>query len=213
MANGRGTRWGEHLGLPKHLIEFDGETLLRRLVRQLREQDPGSDIVISSAKPTYETEGARRHVPRANELELDRFVPELISDRVCFLYGDTLYGDAAISSIVHTPIEELDFFGDEDGIVAVRSAAPDVLLTHLAKVRELFLAGEIAACVGWQVYQSYAGLPFDEKRTGVHFHRTSGQAAGFNSPADLEAFEEWFAATPGAAAHAGFRSEQRRHAH
>lgn len=204
MANGRGTRWGRHLGLPKHLIEFDGESLLRRVVRQVREQDAASDIVISSANPAYETEGARRHAPERNELEIDRFAPELIADEVCFLYGDTLYGDAAIGRIASEPLAELDFFGEETGIVAVRSAAPDVLLAHLRRVRELFLAGEISSCVGWQVYQSYAGLPFDEKRIGGHFHRTGGSAVGFNTPDDLEAFERWVAEHPDEVAAAGF---------
>lgn len=200
MANGRGTRWGRHLGLPKHLIEFDGESLLRRVVRQVREHDAESDVVISSANPAYETQGARRHTPERNELEIDRFVPELIADEVCFLYGDTLYSDTAIDRIVREPLAELDFFGDETGIVAVRSDAPGVFLAHLRRVRELFLAGEISSCVGWQLYQSYAGLPFDEKRIDGHFHRTGGSAVGFNTPADLEAFERRSAEHPDGAA-------------
>lgn len=194
MANGLGTRWGAHLGLPKHLIEFDGETLLRRAVRQIREHEPDGDVVISSANPAYETEGARRHTPAVNEVEIDRFPPELIEENVCFLYGDTLYADAAIERIVTEPLDGIDFFGDEDGIIAVRSSSPDELRAHLARVRRLFLAGEIASCVGWQLYQSYVGLPFGGKAIGDRFHRTAGLAVGFNTPADLEAFEKWYAA-------------------
>lgn len=204
MANGRGTRWGRHLGLPKHLIEYDCESLLHRVVRQVRDLDAASDVVISAANPAYETAGARRHAPERNELEIDRFVPELITGEVCFLYGDTLYGDAAIERIVTEPLAELDFFGEEAGIVAVRTGAPGVLLAHLHRVRELFLAGEIASCVGWQVYQSYAGLPFGEKVIGDHFHRTGGSAVGFNTPDDLAAFESWVAEHPEDAAAAGF---------
>ena len=74
MANGHGTRWGGHSGIPKHLIEFEGETLLRRITRQLRALDPDAEVVISASNPDYETEGARRHTPRVNELEIDRFV-------------------------------------------------------------------------------------------------------------------------------------------
>lgn len=204
MANGRGTRWGAHLGLPKHLIEFDGETLLHRAVRQLREHDPSSDVVISASNPAYETEGARRHAPERNELEIDRFAPELIDEHVSFLYGDTLYSDHAIERIVSAPLDGIDFFGDETGIVAVRSSAPEEMLAHLARVRKLFLEGRIASCVGWQLYQSYAGLPFDEKVVGPFFHRTTGQAVGFNTPADLEAFEQWYAEASPDDGHEGF---------
>lgn len=191
MANGRGTRWNSHRGITKHLIEFRGETLLRRIVRQVLAADPGSDVVISSANPAYDTPGARRHVPVRNELELDRFVPELIDEPVCFLYGDTLYADDTIAEIIATPPAELDFFGGLSGIIAVRSAAPETFRAHLERVRELYLAGEISECRGWQVYQSYEGLPFDEIRLGPAFHRTTGRAVGFNSPSDLEAFETW----------------------
>lgn len=204
MANGRGTRWGQHLGLPKHLIEFDGETLLHRAVRQLREQDPSSDVVISASNPSYETEGARRHAPERNELEIDRFAPELIEGDVAFLYGDTLYSDPAIERIVGTPLDGMDFFGDESGIVAVRTSKPGEMRAHLERVRRLFLDGEIDSCVGWQLYQSYADLPFDEKVVGPFFHRTTGQAVGFNTPADLDAFERWYADASPDEGHRGF---------
>src|SRR5699024_9463988 len=80
MANGHGMRWGKHLGIPKHLISVDDETLIQRIVRQVRERDPNSDVVISSSNPLLETPGARRHAPQRNEIELDRFAPELVND-------------------------------------------------------------------------------------------------------------------------------------
>ncbi len=196
MANGRGTRWNAHRGITKHLIEFGGETLLRRIVRQVAAADPGSDIVISSANPAYETPGARRHVPVRNELEIDRFVPELIDVPVCFLYGDTLYDDAAIEEIATGPVRELEFFGELSGIIAVRSSAPDTFHAHLERVRSLYLAGEIAECRGWQLYQSYEGLPFGEIRLGPGFRRTMSRSVGFNTPTDLEAFEQWYRKAP-----------------
>lgn len=188
MANGRGTRWGGHTGVPKHLIEFDGETLLRRIVRQLSTIDPRAEVVISASDPRYETEGARRHVPRENEIELDRFVPELIASEVCFLYGDTLYSTPALEKIASESTDELAFFGDERAIVAVRSGDADLLHHHLHRVRSLFLAGEIASCVGWQVYQSYEGLPFDRVRIGPRFRLLEHATVGFNSPNDHQAF-------------------------
>lgn len=190
MANGRGTRWGSHSGVPKHLIEFDGETLLRRIVRQVSSLDPGAEIVISASNPMYETEGARRHTPKVNEIELDRFVPELITDEICFLYGDTLYSTSAIEQIVSTATMEIDFFGDERAIVALKSSNSELLLAHLGHVRTLFLAGKISNCVGWQVYQSYDGLPFDEPQIGPRFRVLTHATVGFNSPHEHESFDD-----------------------
>lgn len=36
LANGEGTRWHNYKGVPKQLIEIDGETILSRMVRLLR---------------------------------------------------------------------------------------------------------------------------------------------------------------------------------
>lgn len=188
MANGRGTRWGGHSGIPKHLIEFDGETLLRRIVRQVADADPGADIIISASNPAYDTEGARRHVPAVNEIELDRFVPELITDEVTFLYGDTLYSTSAIRTIVAEPTTAIDFFGDERAIVAVKSRKRELLLHHLGRVRTLFLAQEIHACKGWQVYQSYEGIPFGPIELGPRFKSIHDATVGFNTPEEYATY-------------------------
>ena len=188
MANGHGTRWAGYGGGPKHLIEFDGETLLRRMVRQLSQLDPRAEVVISASDAAYETEGARRHIPERNEIELDRFVPELITDEVCFLYGDTLYSNDALMRIVRAGTSGVDFFGDEHGIVAVRSGDADALRTHLDRVRALYVAGEIDDCKGWQLYQSYTGQPFGPPKPGAGFTVLDELAVGFNTPDEYRAF-------------------------
>lgn len=188
MANGRGTRWAQHLGKPKHLIEVEGETLLRRITRQVHEIAPGSEVIISSNSPAYETLGARRHSPLVNELEIDRFVPELFAPNVCFLYGDTYYSDEAMQEIIGEPMSGVRFFGDERGIVAVRSTDQKTLEAHFYRVRDLFLAGEIDSCVGWQLYQSYAGLEFGSPKIGPHFTRLDHHVHGFNSPDQYMSF-------------------------
>lgn len=190
MANGLGRRWGGHRGIPKHLIEFNGETLLRRIVRQVTTLDPGAEVIVSASDPRYETEGARRHTPLVNQLEIDRFVPELIVDEICFLYGDTLYSDAAMARIVSAPLRGVQFFGDERGIVAVTSADLPGLLWHLDRVRTLFLAGRIDACKGWQLYQSYEGLPFGPVEIGPTFHVLEEPTFGFNTPDDFDAVDQ-----------------------
>lgn len=198
MANGRGSRWGNYGGVPKHLVKVAGETLLERLVRQLSQLDPSGEVVVSSSNPAYETPGARRHEPAENTIELDRFVPELLVDQAWFLYGDTYYSDEALRHIIASPVTEIGFFGDERAIVAVGVSDVDLMLEHLGRVRALFLSGEISSCVGWQLYQSYAGLPFGKGIPGDKFHWVEGMTAGFNTPEQFEAFQRKFAETEGA---------------
>ena len=184
MADGNGTRWNNYHNIPKHLIEIDGETLLARTVRLLRENDARADIVITSHDPRYEVPGARRYEPQNNHLEIDRFTEELIADDVCFLYGDTFYSESVIQKIADTPAEKLLFFGNERSIVAIKVADGALFRQHVDRVRALFLAGKIEKCIGWQVYQSFEGLPFGEKTIAADYILIQDGTEDFNSPAD-----------------------------
>lgn len=59
ICAGDATRWGNYLGVPKHLIEIEGERLLDRTVRLLRERGI-TDIFIVVKRPSkkYRVEGA-----------------------------------------------------------------------------------------------------------------------------------------------------------
>ena len=184
MADGKGTRWNNYHNIPKHLIEIDGETLLTRTVRLLRENDARADIVITSHDPRYEVPGARRYEPQNNHLEIDRFTEELIADDVCFLYGDTFYSESVIQKIADTPAEKLLFFGNERSIVAIKVADGALFRQHVDRVRALFLAGKIEKCIGWQVYQSFEGLPFGEKTIAADYILIQDGTEDFNSPED-----------------------------
>ena len=61
-----------------------------------------------------------RYEPKNNVLEIDRFTAELIGDDMCFLYGDVLYSESAVRTIVSARgRESVLFFGSEKSICAV----------------------------------------------------------------------------------------------
>lgn len=184
MADGKGTRWGNYQDKPKHLIEIDGETLLGRTVRLLKEKDPECRVVITSHDKRYEFEGATRYEPKNNVLEIDRFTEELIADDICFLYGDTYYAEDAIETITGTAAEDILFFGNGRAIVAVKVSDGKLFKHHVDRVRELFLEGKIDKCIGWQVYQSFLNLPFGEKKIDTKFILLKDGTEDFNSPDD-----------------------------
>lgn len=186
MADGKGTRWNLHQGIPKHFIKVNGETLLARTVRLLRQYDPSCQVIITSHDRRYEVDGAVRYEPKNNVLEIDRFTAELIENDVCFLYGDTYYSEISAKTIVETDAEDLLFFGNERSIVAVKVADAAIFSQHVNRVRELFLAGKIDKCIGWQVYQSFTGLPFGEKTMTEKYVFLTDDTRDFNSPEDLK---------------------------
>lgn len=117
-AAGGATRWGNHLGRPKHLIEMppgSGETMLARTTRLLRKY--GADEVIITAPAvdpegcTYETKGATlfrkqdlHNRDRDNHYrQADRFLPRSLwntQGRTLMLAGDMYFCRKTIKSII-----------------------------------------------------------------------------------------------------------------
>ena len=188
MANGKGVRWDNFTDRPKHLIQINGETLLARIVRQLGQEDPGKEIIISASDTRYDVAGAQRYVPQHHQLEIDRFTYELIEDGTCFLYGDTYYTDEAIRAIVGAKGTELLFIGNRRRIFAVKVFDEGVMKGQLDRVKNLFLRGEIQDCKGWQVYQSFQGLPFGQKTITDHYLEIEDETQDFNYPQDYKDF-------------------------
>lgn len=184
MADGKGSRWKNYRDIPKHFIEVNGETIIGRCVRLIKEGDPEAEVIITSHDERYDIKGARRYEPLNNNLEVDRFTEELIEDEVCFLYGDTYYSQEAIKLIQNTCVEDVLFFGTKTSIVCVKVKKGSNFKKHVDNVRTLFLEGKISKCIGWQVYQSYAGLPFGEKQIGRDFILIEDRTEDFNSPED-----------------------------
>jgi len=188
MADGKGSRWNEYLGIPKHFVKIRGEEVILRTVRLLREMTDGeAEIIVTSHDPRYEFEGCRRHEPLNNVYEIDRFTAELIEDDMCFLYGDTYYTKESLAKIIGEETDDLLFFGNEKSIVAIRVKDADVFRAHVDRAREAFLRGETGTCKGWQVYRSFTGQPLEEKSSlEEKFVIVDENTKDINTPKDYE---------------------------
>lgn len=99
-------------GVRKQLLQVDGETLLERMVRQLRARDV-VDIVVTEPRPgTYAGLDAVCVVPPATpsngkgDHALNNVAWWSDDDRTVQLFGDTYYTDAAMDTIAgHAPRE------------------------------------------------------------------------------------------------------------
>ena len=117
MAAGEGKRWGNYKGIPKHLIEINGETLLGRTTRLLKENNV--DYIITASDERYKQYG--EVIPQSYlDCEIDRF-EEIADDEICYLYGDVYYTEEAIKTIVNTDTNEILFFGSDYEIFAVNT--------------------------------------------------------------------------------------------
>lgn len=151
MANGQCRRWNNALGVKKHLIEIEGETLLARTVRLIHKYDQNCELIIASSYESHNVSGARRHSPRRNKYELDRFCYELVCDDVCFLYGDVYYTDETIESIVQYNVHPMVFFGNERTIVAVKVQDGSVFKSLVDELFGEIYAGRLCDARGWDL--------------------------------------------------------------
>lgn len=186
MADGKGQRWRFYNDTPKHLVEIKGETVIERTIRLLRKLTSKEvEIIVTSHDPRYEFKGAKRYEPKNNFLEIDRFTDELISNDVCFLYGDTYYTENCLLTIIRSQTKELVFFGNSKSIVGIKVGNGKLFKQHIKIVKNLYLTGEIDTCIGWQVYQSYAGIEIgDNKKIDKNFIFIEDKTFDLNTPED-----------------------------
>ena len=116
MCGGRYQRWKT----PRHLIEVNGEPIVARTIRLLRENGI-NDIAIS----THDDRFARFGVPilkhdndyyavKYNDYYGDWvncFYPT--SEPVCYIFGDVLFSPEAIKTIVETKTDDIIFFASK----------------------------------------------------------------------------------------------------
>lgn len=101
LAAGSGTRWGDYRGVPKHLVEIEGEVLLERTVRQFKRYS--SDVIVVGPDERYAL-GAEVYTPTAQfGNEMDKFASSFemwSDDRTILVYGDVYFTDEAVATIM-----------------------------------------------------------------------------------------------------------------
>lgn len=102
---------------PRQLTEINGETLVGRTIRLLKENGI-NDIIITSHDKRFDNLGATRYEPKYNNYDgkkrkgywLNAFTEELLIEPVTFLFGDVYYSENAIKTIINTETESTLFF-------------------------------------------------------------------------------------------------------
>ena len=190
MADGKGKRWKNFQGIHKWQIRIGDQTLLERTCDLIRQLDPTASVYVTSHDTSLQIPGVIRHEPQNNVLEIDRFTVELIEPDVCFLYGDTFYSETALRRIIEEPTDWVLAFGNHKKIFAIKIIDADFFRHHLNLVRDLFVAGKISECIGWEVYHSMNGLPLESRDIGPGYVLIEDETHDFNSPDDWVAYQQ-----------------------
>lgn len=116
MCGGHYTMWEK----PKHLTEVEGEPIVARTIRLLRENGI-TDIAISSNDPVFQEFGVPvlQHVDdycarKYNDMDgywCDCFYPT--DEPTCYLMGDVVFSPEAIQTIISTGTDDIMLFGSK----------------------------------------------------------------------------------------------------
>ena len=104
-------------GIPRQLIEINGEKLIERTIRLLKENGV-KDIIVTAKDKRFDNLGVEKYVPINNTYDyktekgyfLDMFPVELMNEPVCFIWGDVYFSEKAIKTIVETETNSTLFF-------------------------------------------------------------------------------------------------------
>ena len=188
MAAGAGTRWNNYLGIPKHLIEINGETLLGRTTRLLKENGI-TNYVITTSDPRYAQYGPTTPQTK-HDGEIDRFEESVVDGPVCYLYGDVYYSENAIKTIVATETDNIQFFGGEWEIYAIKVNNLELFFKHKERVKRLYLTKIIDRCIGWEVYRSLHNISLKEHKITDDYIFIKDETDDIDYPTDYENFKK-----------------------
>lgn len=177
MCGGRYDDWQT----PRQLSKIQGETVLDRTIRILR-QNGVKDIAISSNDPIFEQFNVpvlkhpnSYHALTHHKIEgywYDAFYP--IDEPVCYIFGDVVFSPLAIKTIVETETDSIEFFASAPPFshryikrwaepFALKVADPALLRKAIEKTKEYNEQGLFnRRPIMWELWQVIKDTPLNK---------------------------------------------------
>jgi len=167
--------------IPRQLMEINGEKLVARTIRLLKENGV-QDIILTAKDKRFDELGVERYECESNDFDyikrtgywLNAFPFELMNEPVCFIWGDVYFSEQAIKTIVETETKENLFFCSynnknkkyikhHDEPFAYKIVDTDLFKKHIEIVKKLYDEGKTCRHpIVWEVYRSMNGLDVNE---------------------------------------------------
>lgn len=153
---------------PKQLLKVNGEVLVERTIRLLRENGV-KDIKVSSSNPLFEKYGMINY--DSSGAWINCFYP--MDEPVCYVFGDVYFSEEAIKTIVETKTKGIEFFASAPPFAEgypKRHAEPFAFKVvdtkwfkkSIERVRQLAAYGLFKRePVSWELWQIIKGTPIN----------------------------------------------------
>lgn len=198
-ANGKGSRWDNYLGVKKHQIPIDGEPLIHRTVRLLKEFGV-SKILISSSDPSYEVEGTTRFSPKRNTWLIDQYPPECLGEPCLFVLGDVYWTEKALKAVLKTTPERFAFFQTINPVndwveeIAIKVVDYEAFKAGIKAYRQDLFKGLAKDLGGYELRMKLLGRPYSECRQNFDWvvPLDPDETCDFDRPEDYDRWIEKF---------------------
>ena len=203
MCGGTYIKWKK----PRQLTKIKGEPIVARTIRLLKENGI-EDIYISSNNPIFDGFGVQRlqydNNYRSNsEITLNGYWVNAFyetDEPVCYLFGDVVYSDYAIKTIVEKETEGIEFFGSMPPFsdkytkpwiepFAFKVVNQKLFRWAIEKCKEYDRAGLFARHpISWELWQVICHTPLNI--TYNNYIPINDYTCDVDSPEDAEKIEE-----------------------
>lgn len=193
---------------PKQLLEVNGERVVDRTIRLLRENGV-NDIYISSNNPMFDSCNAiRLEHNNTFVLEnksdkgfwLDAFYP--VNEPVCYLWGDVYFSDNAIKTIVNYKTDKDVLFGTSDALNIYHNnwGEPfayivnnvDNFFKAIEDVKQLFIQGKVKRNpIVWELYRYLHNLDINIQTITDDYVAIDDGTIDIDSPEDIKRVGKW----------------------
>lgn len=199
---------GGHEGFkePRQLSKINGERLLDRTIRLLKENGI-NDIIVTG---TYKLKDVIVYDPLDNDFDyntekgywLNAFSNEFLIEPVCFIWGDVYFSENAIKTIVNTDTDSTLFFcsyqnkshryiKEWDEPFAYKVVDTDLFRTHRDRVKKLFDEGKTERHpIVWELYRSINGIDVNKHKLTNNVVIINDITCDIDAPGDIKKIEE-----------------------
>lgn len=194
--------------IPRQLVEINGEPLLKRTIRLLKENGI-ENIIVTGKDKRYKELGVELYSSKKNDYDyikhtgywLNAFDFELMNEPVCFIWGDVYFSEEAIKTIVETDTDSTMFFcsynneseyyiKEHDEPLAYKVVDTDLFKEHITRVKEMKDKG--LCCrepIVWEVYRSIHGQDINTHEMTTDFVAINDISCDIDSVKDAKEIE------------------------
>lgn len=188
---------------PRQLTKVFGEPLVKRTIRLLKENGV-EDIIVTSHDKRFDNLGATRYEPLNNVYDpftfegywLNGFPEELLTEPVCFIFGDVYFSENAIKKIVEIQTDSTMFFCTHSNNNKLYIKEHDEPLAYKVEDYELFKS-KIAETKGlkdrgvccrepvvWELYRVINGIWVNEHKLTTNYVAINDESCDIDSVRD-----------------------------